>query len=249
MDNQVTTVPAAAPGLTVTVAAVCVVLGWAALLWLSLNMQTPLGRLVMPGSGRWTAVEALAVLAMWSVMMAAMMLPSAAPMLKTFGKVSDELRLAAFLSAYVAVWMVFSAAATTAQWALQRAGLVDAMAASTSRGFSLALLVIAGIYQLSPVKRACLSGCREPVLFIMAHWRAGAAGAFEMGLRHGLVCLGCCWALMGLLFVGGAMNLACVAALAVAVAAEKLLPGGRRLSAALGFALIAAGALNVLAAP
>jgi len=181
----------------------------------------------------------------WAVMMAAMMLPSAMPALLTFVRLSEQsgqpARGYAFVGSYVTVWGGFSVAATAAQWALQALGWVDPMMASTSRWLTAALLVMAGAYQLSPLKRSCLSQCRTPVVFILGHWRPGIAGAFSMGARHGLFCVGCCWALMALLFVGGAMNLAWAAGLSVIVALEKLLPGGERLSGALGLGLIALG--------
>ena len=124
---------------------------------------------------------------------------------------------------------------------------VDPMIVSTSALLTALLLVIAGLYQFSPLKKVCLSQCRTPLGFLIGEWRAGAKGAFVMGVRHGLFCVGCCWALMALLFVGGVMNLAWIAALSVAVAIEKLAPRGERLAAALGLALIAAGLVKLLA--
>ncbi len=144
------------------------------------------------------------------------------------------------------MWIAFSIAATAAQWALQAMGWTDPMIVSVSPGLTAALLLVAGVYQFSPLKRLCLSRCRTPFGFLLGEWRAGTGGAFAMGLRHGLHCLGCCWALMALLFVGGAMNLAWVAALAVAAGVEKLLPRGERLAAALGIALICIGAAKAL---
>jgi predicted metal-binding membrane protein len=119
------------------------------------------------------------------------------------------------------------------------------MIVSNSAWLTFALLVIAGVYQFSPLKRTCLARCRSPIAFLVGEWRPGAAGAFVMGARHGIFCIGCCWALMALLFVGGAMNLAWVAALAVAVALEKLVPSGERISMALGALLLAAGVVNL----
>ena len=224
---------------------------WLFLAWLATDMETPLAQLVMPMSPDWSAATLLAVWSMWSVMMVAMMLPSALPMILAFVHLSrrggDAGRGHAFVAAYLAIWFLFSAAATAAQWALQRAGWVDPMIVSTSAPLIAALLLIAGVYQFSPLKRMCLSACRTPLGFLLGAWRPGVAGAFVMGLRHGLFCVGCCWALMALLFVGGVMNLAWVAALSVAVALEKLLPGGERLSRLLGVALIALGLVKLLA--
>ena len=187
---------------------------------------------------------------MWAVMMAAMMLPSALPMVLTFlsmGKRSgDTARGHGFVAAYLCVWLVFSAVATAAQWLLQWLDWVNPMLVSTSAVLTGVLLLIAGIYQFSRLKRICLLRCRTPFAFLLGEWRDGVAGAFRMGIRHGLFCMGCCWALMALLFVGGVMNLAWIAALSLAVAMEKLLPGGERLATALGVVLIALGSIKLL---
>ncbi|MBK0392179.1 DUF2182 domain-containing protein [Ramlibacter algicola] len=227
------------------------VAGWAFLAWLALDMHGAFAQLTMPMSAAWEAANVLAAWAMWSVMMVAMMLPAALPMLLTFGQVArrngEPVRAWAFGAAYVLVWLGFGAAGTAAQWALQGLAWVDPMALSASPPLTAALLVLAGIYQFSPLKRACLRSCRTPLGFLLGEWRPGVAGAFVMGLRHGMLCLGCCWALMLLLFVGGVMNLAWVAALAVAVAVEKLAPGGHRIATLLGLALLAAGVIKLVA--
>lgn len=221
------------------------VAGWAALAWLALDMGHPLAQLTMPGWPQWTIANVFAVFFMWAVMMAAMMLPSALPMTLTFTQLSARQgqpeRGRMFVAAYLLVWSAFSAVATALQWALQALDWVDPMIVSTSRPLSALLLAIAGIYQFSPLKRICLSRCRTPMAFLVTDWRPGARGAFITGLRHGLLCAGCCWALMVLLFVGGAMNLGWVAALSVAVAIEKLAPHGERIAAMLGVLLLAAG--------
>ncbi|MBL0421853.1 DUF2182 domain-containing protein [Ramlibacter sp. AW1] len=221
------------------------IVGWAALAWLAFNMGHPLAQLTMPGWPQWGIANVVAVFLMWAVMMAAMMLPSALPMTLTFVRLSAREGKAArghlFVAAYLVVWVGFSIAATALQWVLQAADWVDPMIVSTSRPLTVALLLLAGAYQFSPLKKMCLSRCRTPMAFLIGSWRPGARGAFEMGLRHGALCTGCCWPLMALLFVGGAMNLAWVAALAVAVAIEKLAPHGDRIAALLGVVLIAAG--------
>jgi predicted metal-binding membrane protein len=226
-------------------------IAWAFLAWLTIDMSHPLARLTMPGSSEWSIANVLAVLTMWAVMMAAMMLPSALPMILAFVHLSrrggDPGRARAFVAAYLTIWFLFSVAAAAAQWLLQLAGWVDPMIVSTSAPLTASLLLIAGAYQFSPLKRLCLSGCRTPLGFLLGEWRPGVAGAFVMGARHGLFCVGCCWALMALLFVGGVMNLAWVAALSIAVAFEKLLPGGERLSRLLGVALIALGFVKLWA--
>jgi predicted metal-binding membrane protein len=221
------------------------VLAWAALAWLVIDMGHPLAQLTMPASSHWSMAQAFAVWVMWAVMMAAMMLPSALPMILAFMKLGTDAagvaRARSFVAAYLLVWCAFSVAASVAQWGLQAAGWVDPMIVSRSAGLTAVLLLIAGLYQFSPLKRICLASCRTPMAFLLGEWRAGVSGAFVMGLRHGLFCLGCCWALMVLLFVGGAMNLAWVAALSITVAVEKLAPHGERLAKLLGAALIATG--------
>lgn len=226
------------------------ILAWAFLVWLALDMDHVFTQLTMPSSANWRAVNVLAVWLMWAIMMAAMMLPSALPMILTFVDLSkrggEPARGRAFISSYLAVWFGFSAVAVVAQWALQALGWLNPMIISTSSRFTGILLLIAGIYQFSPLKRLCLVHCRTPLGFLLGEWRSGVAGAFVMGARHGLFCVGCCWALMALLFVGGVMNLAWVAALSIAVAIEKLLPGGDRLSVVLGLVLIVAGFVRLL---
>ena len=203
-----------------------------------------------PEAGGWSGLNLLAVYLMWSIMMAAMMLPSGLPMVLTFVHLStvsgERARALAFVGAYLLVWSGFSAFATAAQWAFQAMGWVDPMVVSRSARLTGLLLVIAGIYQFSPLKRYCLTYCRTPLGFLVTNWQPGAGGAFRMGAWHGLTCMGCCWALMALLFVGGVMNLAWVAALAIIVAVEKMAPGGDRLARLLGFALIAAGLVKLV---
>lgn len=199
----------------------------------------------------WSLGEVLLVFAMWSVMMVGMMLPSAAPMILLYARVgrhaaSQGTPLAAtgvFGSGYVAAWFLFSLMATLGQWLLERALLLTPMMESASGLFSGVLLLFAGFYQWTPLKHACLSKCRAPAAFIQSEggFRREPWGAFNMGLRHGLYCVGCCWPLMALLFVGGVMNILWIAGLAVFVLAEKIIPGGQRLSQAAGAILVAAG--------
>lgn len=230
---------------------VLVLMGWAFLAWTVLDMGHPLVQLMMPTSASWGVATTAAVLAMWAIMMAAMMLPSALPMVLQFVDLAQRNGEAArgqiFVCAYLLVWLAFSILATALQWGLQAAGWTDPMAASRSAWLTAALLLLAGVYQFSPLKHACLARCRTPIGFLLGEWRPGAHGALVMGLRHGLFCLGCCWALMGLLFVGGVMNLAWVAALAIVVALEKLLPRGASLAAVMGLVLIGAGVFRLLA--
>ena len=200
----------------------------------------------------WSPRETLLVFAMWSVMMVGMMLPSAAPMILLYARVgrhamSQGAPFAAtgvFGSGYVAAWFVFSLVATIGQWLLERALLLTPMLESVSGLFSGMLLLFAGLYQWTQLKHACLSKCRAPLAFIQSEggFRREPWGAFRMGLRHGLYCVGCCWPLMALLFVGGVMNILWIAALAIFVLAEKIMPGGQRLSQVAGAILVAAGA-------
>lgn len=238
-DRQRSTGPVVAGVLALSIAA------WALLAWMAVDMGSGLAQLAMPAGPDWSWANRVAIGAMWAVMMAAMMLPSALPMVLTFVALSEQRgqrsRSLGFVAAYLLAWFVFSVAATAAQWALQAAGWINPMVVSTSALLNALLLVIAGLYQFSPLKRVCLSRCRTPIVFLMGEWRGGALGSLVMGWRHGLFCLGCCWALMALLFVGGVMNLAWIAALSVTVAVEKLGPRGERVATVLGIALIGAG--------
>jgi predicted metal-binding membrane protein len=203
----------------------------------------------------WTAAHFAMMLGMWAVMMVGMMLPAAAPMIlffATFAKRSREqghrvAPVGAFVSGYLAVWSAFALLATTLQWALDRAALLSLHMAAISPVLSGAVLVAAGLYQWTPLKRACLSFCRSPVAFIVGHWRTGTGGAFRMGVEHGAFCVGCCWVLMALLFVGGVMNLLWVAAITLAVMIEKLAPRGVWIARAIGTALVLAGAWAIAA--
>jgi predicted metal-binding membrane protein len=236
------------PGWTLGVLAMSLV-GWAFLAWLVVDMDHPVAQLTMPDSSSWSFASVLAIWLMWALMMAAMMLPSALPMILTFAHLgtrgAERARTRSFVAAYLVVWLAFSAAATALQWALQAIDWVNPMIVSSSALLTALLLLIAGVYQFSPLKKVCLSRCRTPLGFLLGEWRPGVSGAFVMGVRHGLFCVGCCWALMALLFVGGVMNLAWIAALSVVVAIEKLAPRGERVAAVLGVALIAAGVLRM----
>jgi predicted metal-binding membrane protein len=200
------------------------------------------------GPSRWTPSYAALMMLMWWVMMIAMMLPSAAPFVLIHARIAQRARQpttasAVFLIGYLIVWLAFSIVAAGMQWALEASRLMDAaMMWSASRWLSAVLLAAAGVYQLTPAKRVCLSHCRSPVHYLSAHWRPGHWGALRMGLAHGAYCLGCCWLLMTLLFVGGAMNLLWIAGLSIIVLLEKLVPAGLWFGRALGLILIAAGA-------
>ncbi len=210
--------------------------------------------LEMPGMAAmqirsWSAEYFLMMFLMWAIMMVGMMLPSVAPTVLIFAAVARKSAAqgtpagptGAFVSGYLVMWILFSLLATTAQWGLDRAALLSPMMVANSVGLGASLLVAAGIYQWLPIKDRCLSQCRSPVEFIATHWRAGVPGAFQMGLSHGAYCLGCCWVLMGLLFVGGVMNLLWIAAITLFVLLEKVLPLGGAGGRVTGLVMIAAG--------
>lgn len=221
-----------------------------AYLWSGAGTLQQMGDMLMPmSSGPWTATHAALMLLMWVVMMLAMMLPSALPMVLLFATIASEHRargqqagsVAVFVSAYVAVWAGFGVLATALQFALERLAVLSPMMELSSTALASALLVAAGIYQWTPWKQACLRNCRTPLEFVLTQWRAGSWGTFEMGLRHGAYCLGCCWMLMSLLFVGGIMSLAWIAGLALLVLVEKLAPFGGWSSRGVGLVLVAWG--------
>ena len=202
----------------------------------------------------WTVTYFFVVLVMWWVMMAAMMLPSAAPTILLFATLSRKMgergQAAAptglFASAYLIVWGGFSLIATLAQMQLDRLTLLDPMMTSASTTLGGVLLLAAGIYQLTPLKHACLRHCRSPLHFFGHRWKKGARGAFVMGLEHGAFCLGCCWVMMGLLFYAGVMNMWWIIGLALYVLFEKVAPAGHWVSRFSGGAFIVWGALVLL---
>ncbi len=202
----------------------------------------------------WTFNYALTMFGMWWVMMIAMMLPSAAPVILLYAKVNagtlkasgttySDLPVAAFVTGYLLIWGVFSGCATVLQWLFESFGFLSpAMMSTSSAVFAGIVLIYAGVYQVSPLKRACLKHCQGPLAFISHHWRSGADGALRMGLQHGIYCLGCCLGLMAILFFGGIMNLYWIGGLALLVLLEKVLPYGSKLALVTGPALIVWGA-------
>ncbi len=197
----------------------------------------------------WTPAYAARIFAMWWVMMVAMMLPSAGPMLLLFARIRRKSQpahaaagpTALFAVGYLLAWGGFSALATVLQWSLESARLLSPMLSTTNSWLGAGLLLAAGAWQLAPLKRMCLAQCRTPLGFIVGHWRDGAVGALRMGLSHGAYCLGCCWFLMLLLFFGGVMNLFWIGGLSVYVLLEKSLPLGHGLGRTTGVALMACG--------
>lgn len=240
-------------------------LGVAALAWYylwieaagmsSMSMESGMAAGAMAaGTQVWSAEWLFLTFIMWSIMMVAMMLPSASPAILLYGGMVRKNRergsvmpsLWVFAAGYLAVWTAFSLVAALMQAALQASGLINAMMVSSSTWLTASLLIIAGVYQWLPAKDACLEKCRDPLQFFLFRWRPGTAGAFRMGVEHGAFCTGCCWALMLLLFTAGVMNLLWVALIAGFVLVEKLLPAGKWTGRLAGLVMIAAGAVTAV---
>lgn len=248
------------------VTAVC----WAYLVWMAMMMEsmpqvmpesmpqsmpTTMGDAVaMTQIRSWTATEFVLMFVMWVIMMIGMMVPSASPMVLLFAAYNRKraeqnqpyVPTAAFLSGYLIAWTGFSLVATILQWALDQAALLSPMMVSTSPLLGGGILIAAGVFQLTPMKDACLRHCRSPMQFVMQNWRNGTGGALRMGLDHGIYCMGCCWILMALLFFGGVMNLLWIAIITIFVLVEKAAPFGLALGRACGVALILGGAFVIL---
>jgi predicted metal-binding membrane protein len=221
-------------------------LAWAYMFHLAWQMGQMSMEMAMPQVQAWTGAEFLLTCIMWAVMMVAMMTPSAAPMVLSFAKISRSngaterplLATLLFLMAYVLIWTAFSLGAAAIQWLLHTTALMSPMMVATNTLVGAGLLVTAGLFQFSGVKHRCLHHCRTPFSFFLTEWKPGVSGAFRMGAKHGLYCLGCCWILMLLLFVAGVMNLLWVAALAGLVLLEKILPAGAMVSRLAGVVFI-----------
>jgi len=239
-----------------------IALAWAYLVHLGRQMSSSIDydmRMAAMGMSvdrPWAAADVLYTFAMWTVMMVGMMAGTAAPVLFLFAAMQSGRRergtrfaVLTFGIGYITVWVGFSAMAAIAQWALHDAALLSPAMVASSSILSGGILIAAGAYQLTPLKGSCLRQCRTPLGFLVANWRDGTRGALAMGLRHGLHCLACCWALMCVLFVVGVMNLAWVAALTVFVLIEKIGPGGLVVSRIAGAAMIVAGVLFMTGFP
>lgn len=229
-------------------------LAWTYMLYLAqaMSRMEDMGEMAMSGANigvGWAPVSIVMTFLMWAVMMVGMMVPSAAPMILAFANINRRRReqgnpyvpTMVFLSGYLLVWFGFSMAATSAQVGFSLTLLLSPMMASANPVFGGVLLLAAGAFQLSPLKSVCLRHCRTTMGFITNDWREGRRGALLMGLHHGAYCLGCCWALMGLLFLLGVMNLLWIATLAAFVLLEKVAPAGQWIGRAAGIGLIAWG--------
>ena len=211
-----------------------------------------------PAFGAWAPADFAFMFAMWSVMMVGMMTPSVAPTVLLYAAVGRKAAesgapLAStgwFFAGYLAVWIAFSALATFAQWALTSLALLTPMMATASTVFGGVLLVAVGLYQWTPLKNTCLRACQAPLDFLMAHggFRVEPFGAVRLGVAHGTYCLGCCFALMALLFVSGIMNLLWIAGLTILILLEKVVPAGRLIPRISGALIGAAGILLLVRA-
>jgi len=237
---------------------VVIAAAWA-YLWLGagvgIKMMDVGGRQMMAMPPAWSGPYAALIFGMWVVMMMAMMLPSAAPTILLVTALAwDRLgnsnlvpfTAMLFASGYLLVWCAFSLAATLLQRGLGEAGLLSDTMALGSAILASTVLIAAGVYQWTPLKDACLRHCRSPTQFLVRHWRRGAAGTFWTGVRHGLFCLGCCWMLMALLFVGGMMSIAWIGAIALFVLLEKTVPWGDRMSRLGGVLLFVWGVIGLV---
>jgi predicted metal-binding membrane protein len=246
-ENGVTAVPLPRRESAVILAALAAV---AALSWVYLYRQmqpmADMAEMMPTGFAPWSVADFALNFAFWWAMMPGMMLPSAAPMILTFATVNRRrsergqpyVATAVFTAGYLFAWGLFGIVATFADWGLERGALISPVSQALAPPLAACVLAAAGLYQLTPLKSACLSHCRSPLDFALHHWRDGAVGALRMGFEHGLYCLGCCWFLMTLLFAAGIMSLLWMAAITAFVLVEKLFPAGRGIARIGGVAML-----------
>lgn len=238
--------------LIVSSLAVLVMLAWIYLLKLDMNMPDMSGMAM--GMRDWSSTDFIMMLLMWVIMMIAMMVPSAMRTVMIYSRIVSKAQTSGrsiaptylFVSGYVCIWSFFSLIATILQWLLERLALVSPMMVSSSAYLGAILLICAGVYQLTPLKDVCLKHCQSPTQFITNNFKKGGIGAFQLGLKHGAYCLGCCWALMGLLFIGGVMNLFWILAISLFVLAEKLLPAQIRTARITGILMVLSGGVFLI---
>jgi len=208
----------------------------------------------MPMTQYWTATDFVLLFVMWLVMMIAMMTPSVTPLILIFAMVNRKKREAQspfvhtgyLLAGYFVIWAGFSLLATMLQWVLQQVSLLNAEMKTTSKILGGTILVVAGIFQFTRWKKACLHHCSTPLNFIHRNWKEGKKGALQMGIKNGTYCLGCCWVLMVLLFFSGIMNLLWIALIAIFVLIEKTVPQPKWISSVAGIALIVYGIIVLM---
>jgi predicted metal-binding membrane protein len=235
---------------TLAVLTLLTVICWSWIVVMARDMYGPMtGASAWMMTPTWDATHLLLLWAMWSVMMTGMMLPTALPLVRIAGRAARHQTAEAaaresyaLASGYVAAWAAFSIGATALQWTLGRLLIITPMMEAATPRVTGAFLVLAGAYQWTPLKHACLSTCQSPLDFVARRWRSGAWGAFRLGAEHGGYCIGCCWALMLLLFAGGVMNLWAIVALTLFAGFEKLVPLGVWSARISGALLIACGA-------
>ncbi|HMB96493.1 MAG TPA: DUF2182 domain-containing protein [Tepidisphaeraceae bacterium] len=230
-------------------------LSWIYLFNMAIEMKSPNALATCAMCLRnWTIKESLLMFWMWAIMMIGMMVPTAMPMTLIYAAVARKAQQQGskiaptflFVSGYILIWTLFSAAATLAQWKLDQLALLSPMMVTTSPALGASLLVVAGIYQLTPYKQSCLRHCRMPTYFIAQHWRDGNLGALRMGIAHGAFCLGCCWALMLLLFLGGVMSLFWILTITIFVLLEKIIPHGAGGAKLAGIGMILFGIVSAV---
>lgn len=237
-------------------AAISVIIALSWLYLVRMNAAMPHGaggmaQMMMPATAPGLAEQFIAAFIMWSVMMMAMMLPTALPAVTVFGNLSRRraphsrpaLSTGMFVGGYLAVWIGYSVVAATGQMALSHAALLTPMLKNTSQALSVAILLAAGVFQFTALKEMCVTQCRTPFAFFLAEWRDGKSGALVLGLKHGSYCVGCCWALMAVMFVVGAMNLLWMAALTLLMLVEKVAPARWRVSQVTGVVLLVSAAV------
>jgi predicted metal-binding membrane protein len=243
--------------ISIALVTAVVLLAWWFVVWSTTNMDHPIVMLMMPISAGWHPFTIAAVFAMWSIMMAAMMLPAALPVLDAYHRIvvanAPHGAVAGgvfyFAAGHLFIWIAFAATATLAQWLLVGSDVIEPMMIELRNPFVAGgVLVAAGIFQWTPLKDACLSRCRAPIGFLLTEWRSGRSGALVMGLRYGLFCVGCCWALMALMFVFGAMNLLAIIVLTGIVIIEKIVPQGEWVARFIGAALVLFGIYWIVSA-
>jgi predicted metal-binding membrane protein len=228
-------------------------LSWLTLFSMANDMAMPPGFDMIMKVRQWNSGYFVMMFLMWAIMMVGMMIPSVAPTVMIYAAVEKKAikqgmpiaSTSVFVAGYIAIWTLFSLVATTAQWGLDQAALLSPMMVSNSAYLGAGLLIAAGIYQWLPLKESCLRQCRSPVEFISTHMRQGTLGALRMGIDHGLYCLGCCWVLMCLLFVGGVMNLLWIAIITLFVLLEKILPAGQIGGRVMGVIMILSGGVFI----
>jgi predicted metal-binding membrane protein len=224
--------------------------------WRQVRAMTGVEDMAMPSEfGPWTMSDVVLNVAIWWVMMIGMMVPSATPMILIFSAVNRSRRArdgafvptAVFATGYLIAWAAFALAASLAEWGLEQAALISPATQRVVPTLGAGIVIAAGLYQLTPLKNACLAHCRSPLDFVLNHWREGATGAVRMGLDHGFYCLGCCWVLMAVLFAVGVMNLLWMAVLTAFVLIEKLFPAGQWITRVSGLLLLGFGAFLLTA--